>query len=247
MTNPRGKGGKAGSFSQYATRAARKAADDAANKSTEKAKALIAMSKGKNAEKKTANHTLHKGKDSVTIAGEDDSESVKEDAMVKGLKKTESSSVGPRKLDIAKGQDLGEEPSHHALEDGKELSTTKNNGEAENANAEGEGMDPSSAPTWEETLGKKDSTHALVDISEGFDTKKNATQHALEGGLKLNSPTSHDLVGGTEYEASTKSTDDMAAVAVAAGDHLGEGKTSYKQPNVELGVTMATSQDDLPQ
>eukprot|EP00957_Ditylum_brightwellii_P191132 14553029-Ditylum_brightwellii.AAC.1 len=39
----------------------------------------------------------------------------------------------------------------------------------------------------------------------------------------------------------------MAAVAVAAGEHLGEGKTSsYKQTNAELGITMATSQDDLP-
>eukprot|EP00957_Ditylum_brightwellii_P087226 6639704-Ditylum_brightwellii.AAC.1 len=39
----------------------------------------------------------------------------------------------------------------------------------------------------------------------------------------------------------------MAAVAVAAGEYLGEGKTSsYKQTNVKLGITMATSQDDLP-
>eukprot|EP00957_Ditylum_brightwellii_P073050 5551349-Ditylum_brightwellii.AAC.1 len=84
------------------------------------------MSKSKNAVKKTTNHVLDKGKDSVTTAGKDDSRTVEGDAMEKGLEKTKPSSEEPRKLDIihapediAKDKDSGKKLAHHALEEGK--------------------------------------------------------------------------------------------------------------------------------
>jgi hypothetical protein len=219
MTNQRGKGGNAGSFSQYATRAARKAADDAAKKATKKTRELISKSKGKSDEKSLANHTLLKRNTSVTITGEEDSKVANEDASIEGVKTTVISSAGSTQSAKAKDQVQVDELSHPTLADGDKPSSPESNDGAAESKAEGEALNISSALTRADTSDKR-----------------------LEGEDSL-----HLLVGGAEDKANSDPTDAMAAVAAAVEDHLEEGKSPSNQPGGLLGVTMASARDNLPE